>query len=348
MPATRLSRDEQMALALDELEHLGSLVDGVSIERCGPDQVRFQFDDGAGWAARVFTYDSLDEAHARQLVERAPRGRKVVVANRITESARHYLSSHRWAWVDRRIGAHIPGREVFKVVYASERSLQGERAPFEPRRPAADGPIRGRAGIAYAAALLCTPSDPPSLREVAREVAMSPTSVSNAARRLADAGLIGPGTTPSVPDLFWALAEVWAPLKTCAVARAPEPLARGFATNVDQLDQPGWVLGGDLAAAALGAPLFSVERRPWLWVPTQVELRRARRAFESAPWDERAATIAVPPTPLVTMRRGAPMSDVEWPLPHPVFAALDLARDPGRGREILDQWMPEGVEPVWQ
>jgi hypothetical protein len=29
-----------------------------------------------------------------------------------------------------------------------------------------------------------------------------------------------------------------------------------------------------------------------------------------------------------------------WPLAHPVFVALDLAKDPGRGGEILDTWTP--------
>ena len=29
-----------------------------------------------------------------------------------------------------------------------------------------------------------------------------------------------------------------------------------------------------------------------------------------------------------------------WPLANPLFVALDLARDPGRGRQILDGWQP--------
>jgi hypothetical protein len=132
------------------------------------------------------------------------------------------------------------------------------------------------------------------------------------------------------------------------VASAPAPTAAQFATRVDRLDEPGWVLGGDQAALDLGAPVFTVEQRPWLWVPSQVELRRAQRAYGQATWDERAAVIAAPPTPLVCLWRRPPGPDSEWPLPHPVFAALDLARDPGRGREILDQWSPEGVEPVWK
>lgn len=148
--------------------------------------------------------------------------------------------------------------------------------------------------------------------------------------------------------LFWALGQVWRPLTVVAVASAPDPADREFAARTDPLDQPGWVLGGDLAAAELGAPLFSLEGRPWLWVPTQVELRRAERAYGSAAWSERAAVIATPPTPLVCRwRRPHPAGATRWPLPHPVFAALDLARDPGRGREILAQWSPQGADDVW-
>lgn len=352
MPSTRLSHDEQTALALDELAYLGSLVDEVSIVPSGPEQVNFHFQDDPGWPAKVFAYDALDEAQARQLVASAAKGRKVVVANRITEPARKYLASQKWGWLDRRIGAHIPTRSRdIEVRYAEARrpdAVSEGETPARVPRPAADGPIRGRAGIAYAAALLCHPTDPPSLRSIAAEVDMSPTAMSNAAKHLVTAGLVGPDNKPSLPDLFWALAEVWHPLKVFAIASRPEPSVREFATNVDRLDQPGWVLGGDPAAAALGAPLFNVDTRSWLWVPTQVELRRARRAYGSAAWEDRTAVVAVPPTPLVCRWRRPAAANTSWPLPHPTFAALDLARDPGRGREILEQWSPEGVDVVWR
>jgi hypothetical protein len=41
-------------------------------------------------------------------------------------------------------------------------------------------------------------------------------------------------------------------------------------------------------------------------------------------------------------------SPVEWPLAHPLFVALDLAQDVGRGREVLDRWTPDTRWPrVW-
>ncbi|MGH8985376.1 MAG: hypothetical protein ACRDY6_16070 [Acidimicrobiia bacterium] len=354
MPSTRVGHDEQMALALDELARLAAGLDDLSIIVTGPDQVSVHHDE-AEWPARVITYDAVSEAQARHLVATAARGHKILVANRISEPARRYLASQRWAWLDRRIGAHVPiGRRDIELRYSG-----GGRAAVGPTagegaelvrvpRPAAEGPIRGRAGIAYAAALLCHPASPPSFRSVAAEVGMSPTAISNAVKHLAAAGLVGPRNEPTLPDLFWALAEVWQAQKVLAVATAPEAEARQFQTNVDQLDRPGWVLGGDLAAAELGAPLFNVEHRPWLWVPTQVELRRAERFYGRSAWEERAAVVAAPPTPLVCRWRRPARASGDWPLPHPVFAALDLARDPGRGREILAQWSPEGADVVWR
>jgi len=175
---------------------------------------------------------------------------------------------------------------------------------------------------------------------------MSPTSVSNAAKLLGDAGLVVDGR-PVRPDLFWTLAAVWGPLKAVAIATPPDPNGKTIRANAHHLDEPGWALGGDLAALELGAPLFMIEHRPLFWVPTQVELRRAERYLGPATWDDGAAILAVPPTPLVTRRRRPPVQD-DWPLPHPVFVALDLATAGGRGREILEQWTPEGVEPVWR
>ncbi|MFI5041174.1 MAG: hypothetical protein ACHQNA_04890 [Acidimicrobiales bacterium] len=354
MPSPRLGHDEQVELALDDLVRLGSVLDELSVVITGPQQVSLHHRGGIAWPAKVVAYEAVGEAQARQLVASQARGHKVVVANRISETARQYLSSQGWAWLDRRIGAHIPiGRRDIEVRYRGQPDLGGGRDDTSPvlRSPtlAADGPIRGRAGMAYAAALLCRPGDPPSFRSVAEAVNMSPTAISNAVKHLAVAGLVAPDNTPTVPELFWALAGVWTPLKVIPIASPPHPGNREFNTGRDRLDLPGWVLGADMAAAELGAPIFSVETRPWLWIPTQVELRRAERSYGPSIWSDRAAVIAIPPTPLVCRWRRPPAPDGgAWPLPHPVFAALELARDPGRGRDVLAQWSPEDVDIVWR
>lgn len=352
MPTTRLGAEEQREVALDDLVHLGSQLDELSIVADGTDRVNLHPRNGDGYSARVLAYDSVSEAGARHLVATGARGPTIVVANRITEPARHVLVSQGWGWLDRRIGAHIPlDRRDIVVRYVGDGAtdVSGASDLVRVSRPAADGPIRGRAGIAYAAALLCNPNRPPSFRSVAEAVNMSPTAISNAVKQLAVAGLVGHDYQPTLPELFWALAEVWGPLKVVAIATPPDPAAPAFTSRVDRLKQPGWVLGGDLAAVELGAPIFSTESRPWLWVPTQVELRRAERTYGSAKWSDRAAAIAAPPTSLVCQRRRAARPGGQpWPLPHPVFVALDLARDPGRGRELLSRWEPEGIDHVWR
>jgi hypothetical protein len=314
--AGRTTRDEQHALAVEELRALG-----VGRIASAPGGAVTVHGKGHRWTATVHAYDSVGEPLARSLTRNEP---GVVVANRISAPARSQLERKGWSWLDRRLGAHLAddGRDI-EVRFADGR-------PPARRSGFASDAIRGRAGIAYAAAVLCSPEAPPSLRSVAAAVGMSPQSVANAAARLTDAGLLEDDRRPVVPDLFWALAEVWQPTQDVGVAELPSG--------------EGWVLAGDRAAAELGAPVVNLDPRPTLWAPDAVTLRRAERRLGRA-GDDRVATLALTPTPLVTTTatEGEP-----WALPHPVFAALDLARDRGRGREILDAWTPEGVDVVWR
>jgi hypothetical protein len=42
------------------------------------------------------------------------------------------------------------------------------------------------------------------------------------------------------------------------------------------------------------------------------------------------------------------LSNTEWPVVHPVIAALDLTRSGARGQEILEDFEPsEGFRRVW-
>ena len=114
----------------------------------------------------------------------------------------------------------------------------------------------------------------------------------------------------------------------------------------------GWCLGGDDSAAAWGAPVFTAAVHPWIWVPNESDARRAERALIPGTWDDYAAVIAVPPTALVCSERRWPPRPGRMPfLPttHPLFLALELAQDPSRGREILEQWRPTepGIAHVW-
>ena len=348
MPQQRLTEEQQLGLAVDDLIALASKVDRLDVVASGPGQVSISSEERS-WSARVVARDAMGEPDVRQLVARAGRGANVAVANEISEPARALLSAKGWSWLDRRLGAHIAdGERSVDILYVTRPEDQGDRPrPLRTSSPSTDGPIRGRAGISYAAALLCHPGERPSLRSIAAVIGMSPTSVSTAAKHLAEAGLIEPDGSPAYPDLFDALAAVWGPLEARPVAAVPEPDDPRLHAHVDDLTSRGWALGGDLAALELGAPIFTTDERPVQWVPTLVELRRAERHLGSAAWSERAGVLAVPSTPLVNLTRGG-VGASGWPLPHPVFAALDLAQDPGRGREVLDQWSPEGFRAVWR
>lgn len=349
MSALRIGDDEQLELAVDDLVALGARLDRLDVVATASGVVSIRHVDGRSWPVRVVARDAVGESDVRQLQARAARGRKVVVANQISGPARALLSVKGWSWLDRRFGAHLAdGESSIEILFVPHPGVGTEgNGAVRTARPAADGPIRGRAGIAYAAAVLCRPEDPPSLRSVAAAIGMSPTSVSNAAKLLVDGGLIERGGTPSCPDLFDALAAVWGPLKVAPVASMPRLDDQRLQTHAGDLARAGWALGGDLAALELGAPLFSTDDRPLLWVPTQVELRRAERHLGSATWPDRVAVLAVAPTPLVCKMRRPP-GPSGWPLVHPVFVALELARDPGRGREILKKWSPKGIRPVWR
>lgn len=200
MARSRVSGAEQLELAIDDLGRLGVRLPQIDIVPRGPDGVDFRPNDGSdGWPAKVLAFDAVGEAQVRQLLASEARSRKVVVANRISAPARRLLATSGWSWLDRRVGAHLafPARDI-DVWFPSQGRAESSnvRSQVLRRAPmAAEGPIRGRAGIAYAAALLLSPNEPPSLRSVARSIGMSPTAVSNAVAHLVDHGLVRAATS---------------------------------------------------------------------------------------------------------------------------------------------------------
>jgi len=347
MPAIRTNKANQLALAIDDLTALATRSAGLSISATGSDdRVTIEIAGTSPWQAELHTRSSLSPREAQALVasEDTP-GAHLVVADQIAAGAKDHLAKvPDWGWLDRRSELRLRnGGSTVEI-----RLPPGGLNPVASARmalaaPASDSPIRGRAGISYAAALLLgDPSEPPSIRAVARQVGMAPSTFSEAVAHLRDAGLIRPTGEPELPDLFWALAAVWRPLRANPVATRPVPadLAH-LSPNAHDLASEGWAQGADEAALAWGAPMFLAGSRPWVWVPNQVAARQAERALGSATWDGCAGVIAVPPTPLVCMnRRVAPSTELDWPTPHPLYLALDLAQDPGRGREILEGWNP--------
>ncbi len=363
MPRLRETPDRQVDVAIEELAAIADGASGVSITRSASDQVSVMVGIRK-WPAKVIARTAVSLRDAQELVATEARGSKIVVANQLSSEAKGLLARENaasrnfgWSWLDRRGELQLNHPDASGAIHF-------DQATFDPNltrsggggglaSPRSDGPIRGRAGISYAAAVLLDPAARPSIRAVAHQAEMSHGAVGEAAKLLREAGLIRPDGEPEVPDLFNALADAWGPTSVAPVASVPTRAdADRLGANLEDLEAPGFGLGGDDAALAWGAPLFVAGSRPWIWVPTDADARRATRALNASSWDSAEAVIAVAPTPLACRNRLRCPHTIEpgfMPTVHPLFLALQLAQDPGRGREILDGWNPDhpGIHRVW-
>ncbi len=267
----------------------------------------------------------------------------VVVAAAIPEATKAILREAGWGWLDRRgeLDLRIPGL----VIHATDIEPSVDNVASGSAQRVRD-PIRGRAGITVAACLLLAPGATPGVREIARAGELAPSTVSAALADLRNASLLRADGGALVPELFWALADVWKPQRD-ALGEAPRVgVATRLELGFDDLTAPGWVVGGTLAAAAWSAPVVVASGAPPdFYVPNENEARAARRELHGAlSPDERACTVAVAPTSLVVRPRysanAMATSWLEWPIVSPLFAALDLAQDRARGVEILEGWAP--------
>lgn len=295
-------------------------------------------------AASVVTPETVARMLART-DERRTSTAHVAVGDLITGPARDALRDAGWGWLDRR--GHVVLRSK-GVHIDADVPADGRPAADAPPRP-----ISGTAAISWAAALLMAPDDPPSMREIARRVSLSHSAIVAAAKKLRAASLIRSDGLPLVPELFWALADVWHPCPVALAELPPRDEAGSYATLGVNLhdDGPGWAVTGTVGAAVWGAPLaIGPTYPPDFTVPSAAELRQATlRLGEATRFEERACTVAVAPTPLVCGERfeRASVDWGHWRFAHGLFAALDLAQDRARGAEILADWDPEGFTRVW-
>jgi len=271
---------------------------------------------------------------------------RVVVADRIGKEARKTLQEVGWGWLDLRGTLHVQGPGI--LVHA--------QVPSARERPGPRNPLAAPAGLAVACAMLSSPTDEHTVRGLARRLSRSPSTVSEVLKALKDDSLVEGATNRPTSELFWSVADVW-PGKRVSLAGAPEP-GRGPVNEALQLGfddvegTVGWALTDTLAAAVYGAPVAARADQPAdYFVPTDALHRRARTllGIASTPGEVRA-TVRVAPVPEVCERRvdAARWSLGERPLAAPLFVALDLAQDVGRGREILNTWdPPEGWARVW-
>lgn len=206
--------------------------------------------------------------------------------------------------------------------------------------------LAGNVGLEVAAHVLQSPNEPVAVRALARSLGRSPRTVSEVLGALRRDGLINNADALVDTALFWRLAERW-PRRRTFVANVPDATdqvtTRALHLGLDDVDGPGWALTDTAAAAAYGAPvaLRAGQQLDFL-VPDESALHRAGRLLGVTDMTGKAAvSLRVAPVPAAARRRVDLGGSVNWPLAHPLFVALDLAQDTGRGQEILDAWTPD-------
>ncbi|MGQ0615962.1 MAG: hypothetical protein ACT4PW_03060 [Acidimicrobiia bacterium] len=193
------------------------------------------------------------------------------------------------------------------------------------------------------------------VRATAEVLDRSPGTVSKQLAALRGAYLVDEAGRPIIPALFEAVVAVWHAMRL-PLADLPRPGAgpvnERLALGLDDPDTAGWVVADVRAAAAWGAPVvLAGDAPPDFYVPDPAVLARARALLGEAEYGRHACTVAVAPCPSVCTRRfDRTAVDEPFCAPSPIVAALDLAVDPARGREILEQWsrdLPPELPRVW-
>ena len=338
-------RDALKQVGLDTIREIGEPDERPDLVVVGPQGVRIPIEIQRRSLLTERELPSLLLERAKGTPSQATH---VVVADRVTERARVELRSRGWGWLDLRGHVHLEAPGVF----IDARVTPSARGATESSKES----LAGRVGLELATLLLMRPDAALGIRASAAELGRAPSSVSEEMSRLRGAGLVDQDRRPVVPDLFNALAGRWRP-DSVDVAALPAPhedlLDQALRiAAADPEDQPGWALGGSLAAVAYGAPLHvSGAYPPDLYVPDTVTLRRAMQLLGTArSHEDRAGTLRLAPVSAVCRGRvdGKPYGNSVWPLAHPLFVALDLAADPGRGAEVLASWdPPESWHRVW-
>lgn len=263
-------------------------------------------------------------------------------ADRIVAAAREVLREQGWSWLDLRGHLHLSGPGV----------LVDTAVPVAPDFPRPVDLFAGKVALEVACALLLNPGTS-KFRPPTRTG--TPPVTQFGLRRNDLTTRSSASRCPGTPELFWETTSAWRPARTTVsrVALLDDPtIADALHTGRDTPSTGvGWALTETMAAAAYGAPAgVRAGYPPDLYVPDTTTAHRAE-ALLGVPTSDaaRGASIRIAPVPQVcSLRFPAPPGGPPWPLAHPLFVALDLAADPGRGREILQGWNPpQEVTRVW-
>lgn len=269
----------------------------------------------------------------------------IVIGDRIVALARETLREAGISWFDLRGHLYINAPTLL-VDVPTTRFAKPQDKTFA---------FAGRVGLAVAVDTLLTRPGKVKVRETARRIDASPSSVSSVMKSLRHEGLMDDQGAPDLKALFWATSRAWKP-ERIPVARYPYPDGPmrnpALRLGLSAPTEAGWALTGDVAAAHFGAPLgLPADAPPDFYLPSRAVLRLALSILGGVnDFASRRATIAVAPVPAACEGRldTAGSRDEHWLLARPLFVALDLAQDVGRGSEILAGWDPEPVgSRVW-
>lgn len=351
-----MERTQEHAVAdlIDSLASLRRPVHARRQDRQGVDLLLTSA-DGSEIAIEVTALSRVTPEDADRIVRQhhEANGIRLVVADQVTPAARDLLAGAGWGWLDRRghlslaAPAILIDTDVPPILETAGR----------PVTPALDTSV----GLDVGVALLVSPDRRRSIRDLVDFTGRSLGAVHRAVNALTSEGLISRSSgLPLATELFWEAAGRWRPRR---VALAGRPRALD-AERTSQLDlglehiesSAGWAVADVAAANVFGAlaPLPG-DAPPDFYVPDDREVRVARSLYGDATRDvDRLATVAIPPVGWACRRRidatalGRNHPLLEFGFVHPVVAALDLASDAGRGREILRDWTPpEPFIRVW-
>lgn len=336
---------EVESLVVDAFAHLGI---ETRLGRSAPDRgIDLIVDpEGAEVPVEVKYRSLVTDKDVNRLLARPKDSAAVllVVGDRVTESARRLLTSRHAGYYDLR------GR---LALHSDRMVIDVEVEPVTGREGRAQA-LSGKAGREVATWMLAHPQHEVAVRQLARDLKRSASTVSEVLTALRRDGMVDERNALVDTRLFWAVADVWKNRRTY-LAQLPPPgdaTAKALRLGLEVVkDEPGWALTESAAAAAYGAPV-AVRSGQLLdfYVPDQVLVRRSITLLGAAESPAGArCTVRIAPVPAVCSQRIDPdVNPTEWPLAHPLFVALDLAQDVGRGREILDAWTPpEPWTRVW-
>ena len=297
---------------------------GVEARWLGDDSVEI---GGTPFAVeRVKVVRESDGALLAHVHDASARPPTIIVADRISDAARAQLSRVDLAWLDRR--GHLWIRTAGIFVNADVRPSTGP-----PARRVVE--IFKGTGLDVALGLLRFPFEPYGVNQLAREIGRSPGRVSEILEALRRQGLVGADNLPTVPELFWAVAEEWKPRWTPMPSAPPPELPERYR------------LTGTLGALALDVPFVAGAAGTWpsLYVADDVDLATVLGAYGAASGWARSEVAVCPSRYGFTWKSSADRDG--YLVANQLVVALDLAQDRARGHEILEGWDPKEFTRVW-